>query len=275
MNAKSFSIPWAVMALAALPLWADTAGQGSEAVETPLFADDESALAAIDSWIEVAPESPRVWVDVNAGTLGAGASVAVQLNPQVRLRLRGAVLSYDQRELWSDMDSQMKIHGNNIGLLVDMFPGEDRNFYISAGLNFGENKMRCQARANRAPGMATNIDFGGTEYRLLSGTQGEINGKYAWNHATPYIGIGYQDSLWEGSSLYYSVDLGINFLGSGNLSVGSTGQWQYKDPATNQWKDATSDQFRQSILREGRDFFKIADDLCVYPVLQLSIGSRF
>ena len=232
----------------------------------------ETSAAAVAAPVSY---SPRIWVDANVGTLGAGASISVNLCPSVRMRLRGAMLSYEEKELWSDMDSQMKIYGDNIGLLFDYFPGEEKNFYISAGLNFGENRMRCRATAEREPGGAKNINFGGIEYRLLNDDRGSISGKYAWNHVAPYIGIGYQDSLWEGSCFYYSVDLGISFIGNGKLSVSSTGHWQSKNPATNVWSDATAADFNQSIRREGRDFFKIADDLCVYPVLQFSIGARF
>jgi hypothetical protein len=226
----------------------------------------ETSAAAVAALVSY---SPRIWVDANVGTLGAGASISVNLCPSVRMRLRGAMLSYEEKELWSDMDSQMKIYGDNIGLLFDYFPGEEKNFYISAGLNFGENRMRCRATADGP----AEINFGGTEYSLQS-QYGEISGKYTWNHVNPYIGIGYQDSLWEGSSFYYSVDLGISFIGDGKLTVSSKGHWRCRGE-NYQMSDATDEQFRQSIRREGRDFFKIADDLCVYPVLQFSIGARF
>ena len=265
MNAKHVLM----LGIGALPLWAGEpaalAGAGDEVtVITP-----ESVVKPPEV------ETPRIWVDANVGTLGAGVGISVNLSPSVRMRLRGAMLSYEQNERWSDMDSQLKIDADNVGLLFDYFPGDEKNFYLSAGLNFGENRMRCQATAEREPGGAKNINFGGIEYRLLNDDRGSISGKYAWNHVAPYIGIGYQDALWEGSCFYYSVDLGISFIGNGKLSVSSTGHWQSKNPATNVWSDATAADFHQSIRREGRDFFKIADDLCVYPVLQFSIGARF
>ena len=36
-----------------------------------------------------------------------------------------------------------------------------------------------------------------------------------------------------------------------------------------------SHQVESFIREDGRDFFKIADNLHVYPVLQLSVGLRF
>ena len=212
--------------------------------------------------------------DITAGTQGAGISLGQKINPSVRLRLRGAMLNYSANENWSGSDAQLKLYGNNVGLLVDIFPGEG-NFYLSAGLNFSENKMRCKAQMYREPGMANNATIGGIEYSMTEGRKAEIHGKYSWNHAQPYIGIGYQDSIPGSSTFYYSVDLGINFMGSGNLTVGSSGNLQYCDTAAGEMKPVSDKVIEQSIRKEGRDFFKIADDLCVYPVLQLGMGARF
>ena len=172
------------------------------------------------------------------------------------------------------VDARLKIYGNNVGLLVDIFPGED-NFYISAGLNFSESKMRCRSRIYKDSGMGAATTVGGTEYSVSSGDYADICGKYSWNHAQPYIGIGYQNFLFKGTSLYYSVDFGINFMGSGKLSTSSTGNLLYRDSTTDTMKPATEEVMEKSIRKEGRDFFRIADDLCVYPVLQFALGARF
>ncbi len=212
--------------------------------------------------------------DVNAGTQGAGISIGYKLNPSVRLRLRGAVLGYTSNENWSGTRAELKLCGSNVGLLVGMFPGQG-NFYISAGLNFSENKMSCRSRIYRGSDMAASATLGGTEYTVTEGTHADIHGKYSWNHAQPYIGIGYQSALFGSNTFYYSADLGINFMGSGELTVGSSSNLRYRDPATRQFKPVTDSVLETSIRKEGRDFFKIADDLCVYPVLQFAIGARF
>ncbi len=232
------------------------------------------ALATLCALAAPGKDAQNLSFDINVGTQGAGVSIGYKLNPGVRLRLRGAVLGYSANEDWGDSDARLKIYGNNVGLLVDIFPGEG-NFYISAGLNFSESKMRCRSRIYREPGMAANAIVGGTEYSVTDGDYADINGKYSWNHAQPYIGIGYQNYLFKGTSLYYSVDFGINFMGSGKLSTSSTGNLLYRDSTTGTMKPATEEVMEKSIRKEGRDFFKIADDLCVYPVLQFAIGARF
>ena len=232
------------------------------------------ALATLCALPSLGQNAQNMSFDINAGTQGAGISFGYRINPGVRLRLRGAMLNYSKDESWGDSDARLKIYGNNVGLLVDIFPGED-NFYISAGLNFSESKMRCRARIYRDPGMSANKVVGGVEYDVIRGDYADISGKYSWNHVQPYVGIGYQDSLFGCDSLYYSVDLGLNFMGNGDLSVSSSGHLRYKDTSDGVFKPATDDVLEKSIRKEGRDFFKIADDLCVYPVLQVAIGARF
>ncbi len=218
--------------------------------------------------------APATSFDINAGTQGVGFSLGYQIDSGVRLRLRGALLNYSTNDTWSDTDAQLKLYGNNIGLLVDFFPGQGK-FYISAGVNFSENKMRCRSRIYREPGKVGLATVGGTEYSVREGDYADITGKYAWNHAQPYIGIGYQDSLMGSTTFYYSLDIGVNFMGTGKLSVGSSDNLNFRDPADNVVKPVSSSALDESIRTEARDFFKIADDLCVYPVLQLGVGARF
>ena len=75
--------------------------------------------------------------------------------------------------------------------------------------------------------------------------------------------------------LYYGIDLGLNFMGSGKLQVRSKGNLERRDPRTYEWKSIGHDEVEYIVRKEGHNFFKVADDLRVYPVLQLSIGAAF
>lgn len=212
--------------------------------------------------------------DINAGTQGLGAAIGYRPNPYIRFRIRGATINYDYQEKWSDMDTTIKLHGDNAGLLLDIFPFGGK-FYITAGVNFSENKMRYKASLYRTPGMAYNVHLAGRDYRMLNDTRCEIFGKYQWRHAQPYIGIGYQDIMPYCEHLYYGIDLGLNFMGSGKLQVRSKGNLERRDPRTYEWKSIGHDEVEYLVRKEGHNFFKVADDLRVYPVLQLSIGAAF
>ena len=41
------------------------------------------------------------------------------------------------------------------------------------------------------------------------------------------------------------------------------------------FENATDEQINAAIRREGRDFFRFAERLRIYPVIQLSVGLQF
>ena len=59
------------------------------------------------------------------------------------------------------------------------------------------------------------------------------------------------------------------------MSVQASGELKSRDPGTCQWKPITPAELEQGIRQEGRDFFDLADSLCFYPVLQMSISAVF
>lgn len=216
----------------------------------------------------------RYSVGVSSGTLGIGAGVGYQVSERVRLRLRGAYLNYDRKEQWGSMDSRIQIHGNNAGMLIDFFPFGER-FYISAGLNLCESQAEYRAQFRQKAGMQNMVHFGGRDYKVTEGDYASISGDYRWNKLQPYIGIGYQDYVFDRPWLMYSIDMGICYMGQGDMSVQASGGLKSRDPETCQWKPISPGELEQGIRQEGKDFFELADSLRFYPVLQMSISAVF
>ena len=217
---------------------------------------------------------PQSRVGISGGTQGAGLIAGVQVSERVRIRLRGARLGYDGSEQWGSMDTRIKMHGDNAGMLVDFFPcGE--HFYISAGLNWCESRAEYHAHFRQKAGCQNTVHFGGRDYKMSDGDRASISGDYTWNKLQPYIGIGYQDYLFETTWLMYSVDLGINIMGRGEMRVSATGGLKSRNPETLCWEPITQPELEQGIRAEGRDFFNLADKLTIYPVLQISISVVF
>ena len=217
---------------------------------------------------------PRYSVGVSGGTQGIGVSVGYQVSERVRVRLRGAYLGYDSSEQWGSMDSRIQIHGNNAGMLIDFFPfGE--HFYISAGLNLCESEAEYRAHFRQKPGLQNRVHFGGRDYKMTDGDHACISGDYTWNKLQPYIGIGYQDYVFDLPWLMYSIEMGICYMGQGEMSVQACGGLKSRDPETYQWEPITPAELEQGIRQEGKDFFDLADGLRFYPVLQMSISAVF
>ncbi len=223
---------------------------------------------------EQSSATPDTTIAATAGTLGLGMSIGCRFNPYLGVRLRGAHLGYDCTETWGNQHSHLNLNGNNAGLLVDIYPFGG-NFYLTAGLTFCESTMRYRARFTRGIGEECHINMGGMNFQLVDDTEGELSGKYSWDKLQPYIGIGYADTLQEGYPLYYSIDLGINYMGSSQYRSTNKGHFVCQDPKWLTISDATDEQLNTAVRHEGRDFFRLADRLRIYPVLQLSVGLRF
>ncbi len=233
-----------------------------------------AASDAVETVEQPRQQEARWRVGMEAGTMGLGVSAGYQLSEQVRIRLRGAALRHDSTEEWSSMNSRLKLQGNNAGILLDYFPW-GRHFYLCAGVTISESRAVYHARFRQKPGLQNIVDFGGQDCKITQGDEAGIRGSYSWNHLQPYIGIGYQDELWENSGLYYSIDIGINIMGKGKLEAQSYGGLKYRDPESYQWKAVTEGEARQMLRREGKDFFDLADSLSIYPVLQLGVAVEF
>ena len=159
-------------------------------------------------------------------------------------------------------------------MLIDFFPfGE--HFYISAGLNLCESKAEYRAHFRQRPGLQNRVHFGGRDYKITDGDHASIRGDYTWNRLQPYIGIGYQDHMFDLPWLMYSIDMGICYMGQGEMSVQASGGLKSRDPETYQWEPITPAELEQGIRQEGKDFFDLADGLRFYPVLQMSISAVF
>lgn len=237
---------------------------GSFAVEeAPLSVAESPAVAAVPA---ESSEAFGVFTAVNVGTLGAGMDVGYQFNPYFKARLRGAFLGFDYDDSWDGgkADAKLKYNGHNVGVLVDCHPWGG-SFHVTAGLTL--SGMNAKLDVTNASG-DQQIAVGDDVYGFSS--DAAIHAKYQWDRVQPYLGIGWSSDGEGDRSWYFSVDLGVNFIGSGDFTIGHSG-----DIRTGLGAQATSAELERSVRAEGKDFFKIADHLTVYPVVQLGAGYRF
>ncbi len=260
-----------------------------DATAAPTQSAAEPTIATEQSVIDT-PEADAIGIlfDINVGTQGAGLSVGYEFNKYLKMRLRGAYLAYDRNEQWGQLnaqnfaydakaDAKFEFDGNNAGIILDVHPFGG-TFRVSGGLNFSNMELKAKthlkASGNGIAQLANKeYEFGGVTYRAL-GSEGDINGKYSWNTVQPYLGIGWSSDGDGDRSFYFTADLGVNFIGSGKLKVNASDNIQMKDPMGN-WVAVDNSSLEHSVREEGKDFFKVADNLHVYPVLQFGLGYRF
>lgn len=221
-----------------------------------------------------------VFFDVNVGTQGVGFNLGYEFNRYLKLRFRAAWLSYTYNTDWEDADVEAKLNGNNSGILLDVHPFAGK-FRVSAGVNF--NPLSVEADATMENDAIQEhagkiYTWGGYDYRVSdqNGEDASVHAQYKWRTAQPYLGIGWSSDGDGDRSLYFSFDLGVNFMGSGNFSISHSGATIEQRPVgSEKWDKVDDALLRDSVKEEGKDFFKIADKIYVYPVLQIGMGYRF
>lgn len=229
----------------------------------------EYAAAAIQAPTDTAC---GVTFDINVGTQGIGMSMGYEFNKYIKMRVRGAYLNASYNKSWGNGDGEIEFDGSNAGILLDYHPFGGV-FHLSAGLNFSKSTLSATASAQH--NLEGTYDLGGYSFEIVS-DEARIKGEYDWNNLQPYIGIGWSTDGDGDSSLYFTLDIGVNFIGSGKFSINSIdGINNVKGPQGEDLGHVTDGIAEQAIREEGKDVFKIADDIMVYPVIQLGMGYRF
>ena len=242
---------------------------------TTATTEGENTVIPQDQLEETTGNAIGVLLDVNVGTLGAGFSVGYEFNKYLKARVRAGFLSYDHDDTWSDVDVMGEFTGNNMGIMLDYHPFGGR-FRLTAGLTISDLAVDVEGSMDRrmiAEHVGKTYEFGGYQF-IIKDEDVTAKAEYKWNKVQPYLGIGWSSDGEGDAEVYFTFDLGVNFMGTGDLSVSYTGGADVIDPSGN--KIEISNQVLENAIREeGKDFFDIADDICVYPVIQMGIGVRF
>lgn len=238
-------------------------------------ADGEASAISLNNLPENENNAIGVLVDVNVGTLGVGLSVGYEFNEYFKARVRAGFLSYEHDDTWSDVDVTGEFCGNNMGVMFDYHPFGGR-FHLTAGLNISDLGIDVEGSMDRrhyAQHIGKTYDFGGYQF-IIKDEDVTARAEYKWNKVQPYLGLGWSSDGERDSELYFTFDMGVLFVGSGKLSVSHTGGADVITPDGNR-TNISNDILESAMRKEGEDFFEIADDICVYPVIQLGVGGRF
>lgn len=238
-------------------------------------ANGEDPVIPQEQLEETGYEAIGVLVDVNVGTLGAGFSVGYEFNKYLKTRVRAGFLSYDYDDTWSEVDVLGEFTGNNVGVMFDYHPFGG-SFRLTAGLTISDLAVSVEGSMDRryyAEHVGKTYKFGGYQF-IIKDEDVKAKAEYKWNKVQPYLGIGWSSDGEGDAEVYFTFDMGVNFMGSGDLSVSYTGGADVITPDGKRTQ-ISNEILEKAIREEGKDFFDIADDICVYPVIQLGVGVRF
>ena len=243
-------------------------------------------------------EAWGVTIAPDIGTLGLGIQAGYEFNKYFKIRAHYGSGKISHTGTFEDAPYHASFkNNNNVGVFFDWHP-RGSQFHVTAGLIRMDPRVKINAtyRASSGPDTANpSVPAGyGTQYRVTS--HFEMSGEWE-NDVQPYIGFGWSTDGGEARTLFFTIDIGIAYLGEGNynknpqdLRAGnpmlekyntSTGRWEnVADPSNpNRLQDlaAASTLIKlDSNIRDGLD--KIAtflNDMYVYPVIQFGGGIRF
>lgn len=249
-----------------------------------VFADyhstQELASSVVDwNW----GDSWGVTINPNVGTLGMGIDAGYEFNRFFKVRAHYGTGRLDTTVTLSDTDASLEWENqDNYGLFVDWHP-KGSQFHVTLGLMRMDPRIRVEAKYNGSTG---GKDAYGQDAMYTVKSDYIMEGDWE-NEVQPYIGVGWSSDGSKKRTLYFSIDLGLAYLGEGTYKQSGEPHF-YKNghpftpptqtnPSNMGEVDAvmTLRQF-DSNVREAVD--KVADflnDMYVYPVLQIGGGIRF
>jgi hypothetical protein len=199
-------------------------------------------------------ENTGVAISAKAGTLGVGLEGIVSIIPQFNARVGANTFSYSYDGTESDIKYDIDLKLLTFAGLVDWFPFNN-GFRVSAGAMINKNKLDLEATSS------ASYDIGGTTYTAAQ--VGTLTSKLDFKNLAPYVGIGFGNPFGSDSNWSFSLDLGVMFQGSPDLSVETTGTL------------ANNAAFQANLAKEKQELEDDLDKAKYYPVIAIGISYRF
>lgn len=224
---------------------------------TALLAAAAAIGAALPAAAQTAP-AERFAVGVQGGTTGIG--VEGQFAATDRLTLRGSFDSfqYDGDFSSDDIDYEGELDLNQGGLFLDYHPNGG-GLFVSGGAYFGDRKADLRATAN------TSVEIGNQVF--TSAQVGTLQGQVDLGEFAPFVGVGYNNTFTTTGPIGFKVVLGAAFNGDPEVSLTRVGGVALPS--------AIQAQLETELRNEEREIEEEADDLSIYPVLQVGVAYRF
>jgi len=167
-------------------------------------------LAALS--VQGVAQADDLAIAAKVGTLGLGLEATTNIVPLfANVRLQGNGFNYNTTITDTNVTYDAKLKLATVGLLADIYPFSGK-FRITAGAYYNGNKLTMNART------LGNVVIGNTTY-----TSPTVNTTVDFNKLAPYAGIGWGDAVSAGSSVGFSLELGVMYMGKPQTSIVAPG----------------------------------------------------
>ena len=191
------------------------------------------------------------------GTTGLGLEMTFGVNPYLNLRSGFNYGSFTWGQEFGNVDYDADVTMTSVPLLLDVHPFGGQ-FRITGGLYL---QPGTKADLDATPSEPTQIG----SHTYNPDTIGTLNGQIEVSSAlTPYVGIGFGNTVGEDQLLTLTLDIGVIFQ-SYDVSLDSNGAGM----------TAKLDTFREDLKKEEGLLQKDADDWKIFPVVAISLAWHF
>ena len=221
-------------------------------------------------------------IGVQAGTAGVGVQLAAPVGDYFQLRAGYAVMPPLSITRTVDVpehpgkqgaekgdnipvDAKATLHLSDVELFVDIFPFEQSDFHITAGMLYGPKDVVKVTNTSNLPndynivGLAVESD--GEEYTVRA-VNNHIDGYIGVESLRPYLGIGLGRAVRTDRRLSFTCDLGAVYWGKPGLFAPG-------EPLIGDWKDVRITA--ASLNNRDKGLIAKAEKLNLYPMLNVHL----
>ena len=191
------------------------------------------------------------------GTTGLGLEMTFGVNPYLNLRSGFNYGSFTWGQEFGNVDYDADVTMTSVPLLLDVHPFGGQ-FRITGGLYL---QPGTKADLDATPSEPTQIGSHTYNPDTIGTLTGEIE---VGDVLTPYLGIGFGNTVGEDQLLTLTLDIGVIFQ-SYDVALDSNGAGM----------TAQLDTFREDLKKEEGLLQKDADDWKIFPVVAISLAWHF
>ncbi|MBN8528814.1 MAG: hypothetical protein J0M36_06230 [Caulobacterales bacterium] len=198
--------------------------------------------------------SAQTAASVHAGTLGVGVEVKAALGPSVVVRGGIDRLRRDFDQTYSGVDYGAELDFDTVGAFIDLHPFRNA-WFVSGGAYLGARELRLEAEP------VTPVEIGGAMF--TPGQVGKLSGAVALPEATPFVGMGFDNTFTGRWRVGVRALIGAAVGESPDVTLNSQGGTLSGSAAFRQRLDAEAERIRDEA------------DFSLYPVAQIGLSYRF
>ncbi|MEE9492053.1 MAG: hypothetical protein V3W04_01560 [Gammaproteobacteria bacterium] len=197
----------------------------------------------------------NVSVGIKAGTLGLGVELSMPLGMNnLNGRLGFNYYSDEESDTLDGVDYDADVELKTFSAMLDWHPMAN-GFRLTGGLFYNGNEGSIESTS------VGSVDIGGTTFIL--GPNDKLSGDVDFNTLAPYLGIGYGQAFGHAGRLSFSVDLGVLFQGSPNVSLNAEGPL------------SGLPGIQAAVDQEEKNIQDDVDNFEYYPVVSLGVSYRY